>query len=36
MPLKIDISQFICMLALNLDTNKTHDTCNNACLRAKQ
>ena len=24
------------MLALNLDTNKIHDTCNNAWLRAKQ
>ena len=35
MPWKIDISQFICMLALNLDTNKIHDTCNNMWLRAK-
>ena len=24
------------MLALNLNTNKIHDTCNNAWLRAKQ
>ena len=24
------------MLALNLDTNKIHDTCNNMWLRAKQ
>ena len=36
MPWKIDISQFICLLALNLDTNKIHDTCNNTWLRAKQ
>ena len=28
--------QFISMLALNLDTNKIHDTCNNVWLRAKQ
>ena len=36
MPWKIDISQFICLLALNLDTNKIHDTCNNTWLGTKQ
>ena len=36
MPQKIDISQFICLLALNLDTNKIHDTCNNAWWGTKQ
>ena len=35
MPWKIDISPFICVLALNLNTNKIHDTCNNAQERAK-